>query len=321
VLTRENQAVPAATVSVVIPTFNCGRFVTEAVESVLAQTVVPAEVIVIDDGSTDDTPTRLARYAWRVRYVRQSNQGVSEARNHGVRLALGDYIAFLDADDVWHPRKLELQLEVLARRPDLGLLGTSLFAWPATAFADLRRTANLPLTPVTWERLVAKNWLVTSTILARADVLRQAGPFDSRLQGPEDHDMWIRVAELTATANLTLPLTGYRYVPTSLSKQARRMEDGMRQILQKLEARGAFKRRSLLRRRAYSVLNHRCAFMYAQAGETRVALKRSIRALVEYPLPFCDNEVDTPLERVKRLVRNLLALGRGGVVGRGTLST
>src|SRR6185437_11144924 len=99
---------PRARVSVVIPTYNSGPLVTEAVESVLAQTLPAAEVLVVDDGSTDDTPERLAAYGERIRYLPQANQGVAAARNRGIREATGDLIAFLDADDVWHPRKLEI---------------------------------------------------------------------------------------------------------------------------------------------------------------------------------------------------------------------
>src|SRR5208337_4579078 len=122
-----SRSVDQASVSVVIPTYNRGELLIETIESILAQTAKPGEVIVVDDGSTDDTQERLARYADRVRYVRQPNQGVAAARNHGVREARGKWIAFIDSDDVWHPRKLECQLRVLADHPDLGILGTALF--------------------------------------------------------------------------------------------------------------------------------------------------------------------------------------------------
>jgi glycosyltransferase involved in cell wall biosynthesis len=100
-------------VTVVIPSFNCARFIREAVDSALAQTVPPLEVIVIDDGSTDNTPEIMAVYATdpRVRYLRQKNAGPSRARNSGIRAAQGEFIAFLDADDRWKPDKLERQLD------------------------------------------------------------------------------------------------------------------------------------------------------------------------------------------------------------------
>src|SRR4051812_35041738 len=116
------------TVSVIIPTYNCAALVTVAVDSVLAQTVQASEVIVVDDGSTDDTRERLSSY--RIRYLHQQNQGVAAARNNGLREASGDLIAFLDADDVWYPRKLELQIAAIEANPDIVLLGTSVFDWP-----------------------------------------------------------------------------------------------------------------------------------------------------------------------------------------------
>jgi hypothetical protein len=100
------------------------------------------------------------------------------------------------------------------------------------------------------------------------------------------------------------------------------MEDGMRHILRKLEGRGTWRKRQLLRQKAYSIVNHRCALMYAHAGDYRAALWRSLRALMDYPLPYRRDEVATPLERSKWLIRNLLAaLGLNGVTDGKTLPT
>src|SRR6266849_6286184 len=99
--------------SVIIPTYDSGQLVVEAVASALAQSLAPAEVIVVDDGSTDDTRERLALFGPPVRYIHQKNQGVAAARNTGLHEATGELIAFLDADDVWHPLKLELQVSCL----------------------------------------------------------------------------------------------------------------------------------------------------------------------------------------------------------------
>src|SRR5262245_48080665 len=111
-------------VTAVIPTYNYGRFVTAAVDSALAQTYPHVEIIVADDGSRDDTRARLAAYGDKVRYLYQDNQGVSAARNTAIRAARGDYYAFLDSDDRWHPRKLEVQMRYLARHPEVGLLAS-----------------------------------------------------------------------------------------------------------------------------------------------------------------------------------------------------
>jgi len=109
-------------VSVVIPAYNSERFVDEAIESVLRQSHQRIEVIVVDDGSTDGTAARVRAYGDRVRYFHQANAGAGTARNRGLALATGDYIAFLDDDDVWQPEKLEVQLEIAARNPESGLV-------------------------------------------------------------------------------------------------------------------------------------------------------------------------------------------------------
>lgn len=109
-------------VSVIIPTFNCGRYIEDAVESVLNQTCRPFEIIVVDDGSTDDTGLKLKKYNNRVRVVTQKNQGSSKARNVGLELSRGEYVAFLDADDRWLPEKLEWQLACFRELVDVGLV-------------------------------------------------------------------------------------------------------------------------------------------------------------------------------------------------------
>lgn len=274
-------------VSVVIPTYNSGPLVAGAVESALAQTAPPHEVIVVDDGSTDDSADRLARFGDRIRYVRKPNGGVSSARNSGVAEASGDAVAFLDADDVWHPRKLEQQTNALVARPDLGLLGTRVYAWPAAAHPDAG-PATEPVT-ITLDELVERNNLVTSTVLARTAALRAAGPFDPSLQGPEDYDLWLRVARVSAVGVLPVALTGYRVgTPNSLSKNAVRMETGLRRILAKLEADGVFHRRPALRRKAWAYFRYNCGLMYRDAGHRLTAAGRFVRSLAAWPLGMAD---------------------------------
>ncbi len=295
-----------APVSVVIPSFNSAHLVTQAIESVLAQTVVPAEVLVVDDGSADDTRERVAPYAPRVRYLHQSNQGVSAARNRGVAAATQPFVAFLDADDVWHPHKTELQMGAFERHPELGLVGTGHFAWPADSFPDVGGGGTGAITSVSWSQLVVRNYLSTSSIVARRAVLREAGPFDTAMQGPEDRDLWLRVAETAPVANLELPLMGYRDVQGSVSKQGARCQAGMLRILEKLDERAAWGGRWLLRRKSYSYVYHACACIYAGAGEHAESLSCSLKSLLWYPLPYGRGEVTTRGERLRRLLVNFL---------------
>jgi glycosyltransferase involved in cell wall biosynthesis len=298
-------------VSVIIPTYNSGRLVTEAVDSVLAQTAVPAEIIVVDDGSRDDTRARLAPYGDRIRYVYQENQGVSAARNNGVRHATCELVAFLDADDAWHPRKIEFQTAILARRPELGVLGTAIFDWPARQLPAAWPPAPDQIVDIPWRKLVVRNYLTTSTILMRRGVLDRIGEFDTRLQGPEDYDLWLRATAVTRLANLRTPLTGYRMVQGSLSKQAATMHAGMRRILRKVDERRGWGGSWLLRRKAYSYIDYSCSIMYGAAGCHAAALGTVLKSLVWYPLPFRRSEVRNRLARPKTLLMALWRLLRG----------
>jgi glycosyltransferase involved in cell wall biosynthesis len=295
-------------VTVIVPTYNSGSLVCQAVESAMAQTVSPEAVIVIDDGSTDDTAERLARFGSRVRCIRQPNRGVSAARNRGLRETRSEFVAFLDADDVWHPRKLELQLEALHARPEFGLVGTRTYSWPGRTSEVPRQPILDRLVPVPWELLAVRNVLVTSSVMIRRTILDRVGEFDTRLQGPEDHDLWLRVAEASRAGSLDVPLTGYRDVPGSLSKQPRRMEEGMLRIMAKLSARGAWKGRSWLRRKAYSMVYLQSAYMYGQAGAHRTAVARSLRSMACYIWPYRSNECKGAFERPKWLLKSILDL-------------
>jgi len=288
-------------VSVVIPTYDSADLVVQAIDSVLAQTVPPAEIIVVDDGSRDDTCERLASYGNRILLVVQENQGVAAARNHGVKLATGKFIAFLDADDIWHPRKLELQLQQLTERPQIGLLGTRTFDWPAATVPAVLTGIRASVVEVPWQQLVVKNYFTTSSVIVRRSILGQVGEFDTTLQGPEDYDLWLRIAESSQAANLDLALTGYRSVAGSLSKQASAMETHLCRILRKLDERAVWAGRRLLRRKAHSYCGYSCAYLHGAAGSPGVALARLLGSFAWYPFPYRRAEVRMPLARLKLL--------------------
>ena len=279
----------------------------EAVASVLAQTRPADEIIVVDDGSSDDTAERMSAFGNRIRYLRKENGGVSSARNLGVTEAQGDWIAFLDADDVWHPRKLEIQCAALARRSDLALLGNKLYDWPGEHPAVGER-AEEEVEAIRFDDLIVRNCLVTSTIVAKTEVLQSAGPFDLDLQGPEDYDMWLRVAQRAKVANLSIALTGYRAgTPGSLSKNAERMETGMRSILGKLERVGVFHKRPLLRRKAWGYFHYSCGFMRFRAGQTGSAVRHLVHSLIGYPLAYEREIVRLPFGRARLLATSTVA--------------
>jgi glycosyltransferase involved in cell wall biosynthesis len=186
------------TVSVVIPTYNCAPRLMRALQSVAAQTYPHIEIVIVDDGSTDDTTDRVAEWTAKsgatVRYVRQANAGPAAARNHGMRLASGDTIAFLDADDEWRPTKLEKQMPLL--KGNVGLV------YCTNAFVDSR---GMPL--ANYVRCVELHrgdillslfcdfFLLTSAVVISRSAYQTVGEFDERLAVGEDYEFFLRLAQ------------------------------------------------------------------------------------------------------------------------------
>jgi len=209
-------------ISIVIPTFNRAQHVQAALKSVLAQTYPEFEVIVVDDGSADGTGEAIQELirsqvtgGERIRYFFQPNQGSSVARNKGIEQARGEWIAFLDSDDVWLPEKLELQLQAIQQFKDscgacftdsqmvndLGMNESSFrcFGRPCEQTVGIASEAMLSLA-----RCFCGFWL--STLLVRTDLSRRIGGFDPEIQGPEDRDFYFRLALVTPLACIDRPL-------------------------------------------------------------------------------------------------------------------
>ncbi len=205
---------PAPFISTVIPAYNAAAFIAGAVESVRAQTVPVGEIIVVDDGSTDDTPRAVALLGADIRYLRAPNGGPAQARNRGVEMARGDWIAFLDADDRWTAEKTAEQLAALERHPDLVLVASDMAETDAEGRIttpsmlarhglDARfRALNGARVPHAASALLRKNFIPTGTVLARREALIAAGLFDPALRFGEDLDLWARVAARGAIACL-----------------------------------------------------------------------------------------------------------------------
>jgi glycosyltransferase involved in cell wall biosynthesis len=293
--------VKQAPISVVIPSYNCGRHLCEAIASVLRQSLPPRQIIVIDDGSSDDTAQQVRPYLDRVTYIRQENRGVSAARNRGIAEAREAFIAFLDADDVWHRQKTALQMRLFQERPELGILSTPTYDWPKDVEPVVEPpVGELPVQSVTWEQVVVRNRINTSSVIVRRDVLVRAGPFDEAMQGPEDRDLWLRILELAPGASLQIPLSGYRITPGGISQNAGKCRDGMLRILRKLSDRGVWRGRPMLRRRAHAYVNHTCAYLYSAGGDQWMALACAVKSLAWYPLAFPDCDELEPFERLRR---------------------
>jgi glycosyltransferase involved in cell wall biosynthesis len=282
--------------------------VPEAIESVIGQTCVPAEIIVVDDGSADCTAETLGGYRGQIIYVRQANAGLSAARNHGIAVSSQPLVAFLDDDDVWHPRKLELQMQCFGADPELSLVGAEQFDWPTRSFPHAPDSVAGLLRRVTWEQLVVRTLIPISSVLVRREALDRVGGFDESLRSSEDRDWFLRLAEVASIGMLGVPLSGYRDTPGSMCKDPAGRERAMRRILRGLNNRDAFRGRRLLGWKAQSYMYHTCAAARARAGDHVGAVVCAVKALAYYPLPYRVDEVRLRIERPKRLAVNLLRL-------------
>lgn len=209
------QAAQALSISVVIPSYNCEKYIGRAIDSVLNQTYQAMECIVVNDGSTDNTREIVASYADRVILVEQANQGASAARNAGIARAKGEYIAFLDADDYWHPSKLEKQARLLQDHPHLVLVSTRL-ARHEQEDSDRLQDDALRAQPYSSDiadihtdllALLQNPYLGTPSVLVRADRAREVGGFDTTLPAAEDLDFYFKVCRNGSYARIKQPLT------------------------------------------------------------------------------------------------------------------
>lgn len=188
-------------VSVVVPTYNRDHLVCAALDSVQAQSFRSLEIIVIDDGSTDDTEARVRAWAETatlpVLYERQPNAGGNAARNRGIDRARGHFVAFLDSDDLWHPNKIARQLARLAETPAFGAVYCGLRETDAESGRVLAEPRHdFPEGDLLNALLVRDVTAPTSTYLVRRQLLIEAGKFDLDLAARQDWDMWIRLARL-----------------------------------------------------------------------------------------------------------------------------
>lgn len=229
----------AVRITAVIPTFNYGRYIARAIESALGQTRPPDEIIVIDDGSTDDTAQVLARFAGSLRVLHTPRVGVSKARNTGWRAATGELIAFLDADDCWLPTKLARQLEVLAEYPHTIAVGCGNRVRDASGRELLTRFYPNPSLDRD-ERLrqiaTRKAWVGSSNsgALIRRAVLDRVGGFDESLSAAEDWDLWLRLAALGEIRNVHEVLTEIHFHRTGTFRGSPIMEESQWRVHEKL---------------------------------------------------------------------------------------
>ncbi len=320
-------------VSVVIPAFNRAALIGETLASVLAQTYRDFEVIVVDDGSTDDTPTILAEYErdTRVRVIRQTNQGQGAARNAGIGAARGEYVAFVDSDDVWRPDKLERQLDLLVESPGLAWVYADAYAFDHETrtvlyvIGERVRQYEGHIAP----QLLMVDFVPSPTPVVRRAVFDEVGDFDAPLPAGgaterphsgedgwarpwcDDWDMWLRIAARYAVRRDPQPLAGYRIHAAMMSQQPTALM--MHQYrMATIERAAAFAPSvyARLRRRALAVQCVRMARIFVDQGDVPRARQMFVEALRYFPgrLDVYPRLIATLLGR--RVVSGLLRLKR-----------
>src|ERR1700730_17358651 len=229
-------------VAVIIPCFNAAQFVGDAIRSALAQTYPRLEVVVVDEGPTDHLTDALQVFRGRIKLVIQPHQGVSAARNRGIRETDAELVALLDADDRWHPDKIRRQVAVLASRPDCCLVYTARQLVDMTGASVQEGTTWYPLPPEPVQgeclvELVRANRLMSSSVLLHRTALGTVW-FDERLAACEDWDLWLRLAEQRHFAYLDEVLTDIRVHHRNMTLDASLMYQSSLQVWKLLIRRG-----------------------------------------------------------------------------------
>jgi glycosyltransferase involved in cell wall biosynthesis len=228
------EANTAPAVSVVIPSYNQGKYLRGAIRSVLNQTFRNFEIVVVDDGSTDETAAVATSFGSGVRYLKQENRGLAGARNTGIRASKGVWIGLLDADDEWHPSFLDTMTQLAARHPEAAVLFAAAEAMDEDGLPLPQVFGIRPAVPGSlYEVLLRANFLIPSTILMRRSNVLDVGLFDEDLRSVEDWELWLRLLPKHHFVGTSTPLVRYRQHARSLSADSARMQYSVTQLMNK----------------------------------------------------------------------------------------
>ena len=274
-------------ISVVIPSYNHSKYVISAIKSALDQEKVDCEVIVVDDGSTDATKQLLETYIPAINYIYQENKGLSAARNTGIKNAKGEFIAFLDADDMWLPDKLSMQLREFFHSSEIGLVGCGGYF-----MSESRATLNqfIKLSYKSHKSLL-KNLCLKNIVsggseaLIKKECFDKVGMFDESLRAAEDWDMWLRILSKYEARFVEKPLVKIRVSENSMSgsSNADKMLKNELIVLDKYFSNYNMSNKNLLRARAYSARYLSAAIAYRENGRLSDMRACALKAGSLYP--------------------------------------
>lgn len=274
-------------VSVVIPVYNAAKYISGAIDSVLAQTFTNYELIVVNDGSpdTEHLEQTLKPYLSRIVYIKQQNQGVSAARNTGIKVAKGRIYAQLDADDLWKPDYLEKQIRYLKRNPNVDLVypNALIFHDDSNEVAEFMKVSPSD-GQANFEHLVREKCTVMTSVTAKIEIIKKAGMFDETLPACEDFDLWLRFLKCGGEIGYHKEiLVRYRRRPESLSSDRVWMTRNIIRVLDKVEntlpltatEREAVKRESVRRRAMLQLMEGKRALQTAEVETARRLLEEA----------------------------------------------
>lgn len=280
-------------VSIIIPAYNSMTYLPETMASLFAQTFNDFEAIIVNDGSDDDIEIWVAQNLKdrRVKLVSQDNQGAPRARNTGIAYAQGEYIAFLDADDLWETTKLEKQVQILDQNPEVGLV----YTWVTYINEQGKSSGRIVKNQVegdVWPRVVQKNIIECGSVpLVRRQCFETVGVFDPFLSSGQDWDLWIRIASRYQFAAIKEPLVYYRQHQNNKSKNYHKTIQDFRCIIEKAFQNAPYEL-LYLRNRSYGYINLCIAWKSLQSSDCDYEQASYFRhqALLHYPQLLFDRE-------------------------------
>lgn len=268
-------------VSVVIPVYNAADHLKETLSSILNQTYRNFEIIAVDDGSSDSSIDIIQSFDGVV-LIQQTNSGPAAARNKGVQAAKGEWIAFLDADDLWEPDKLEKQLQTMNGcewiYSDIFFMGGVNDSRRDSSFSD-KPSGNV------FDKLICSNFIGTSTVLIRHRVINEVGGFDETLRTIQDWDLWIRIARKYSIAYISEPLVNYRIHSVSASRSSRKTLPNHLRVIEKTFSSGGISEDMMhLKRTAKASSLSICSQIAEEEKDFSFAFQCALRAFIHQPL-------------------------------------
>jgi glycosyltransferase involved in cell wall biosynthesis len=281
-------------ISVIMPTYNCAKYIAESVISVTNQNYPNIELLVINDGSSDNTDEVLQSFMSNIRYFKTKNKGVSAARNLGITMARGNWIAFCDADDIWFPEKLKTQFNNLDG--NLWSYTNSFYMGSAYKLGAKRSDMSELVKGDIFKSLALENVITTSSVLISKAVLDKLGGFDETLPALEDWQLWLLVAKNHSISLINEPMLNYRVHAESTSRKARSVLPLHIKVINSAFASDYSKKtRKVAMLKAYSI----CSYIAEQGDDYTFALYCAYKSFMTKP---------TSVDATKRLLVCLIKL-------------